>query len=183
MPNGATKWIARDRLLSACVSALRATLQDLMLGVLHYIQHRTPIRPGGNLGAERQLLDPTPIQMLPLRGSICGRLTWDLFLGCLQGGCAHLRVRADFVNFDTLNRIVGVSPCYPHARTRVVLLTQTYEKTTRKAGRICLNEEGRATCATTSNRVVTSLTNSRRPTRSRGGYEPTRPCLFGQRGG
>ena len=38
--------------------------------------------------------------------------------------------RCDFVDFDLLNRIVGVGPCHPQARSRVVLLTQTYEQRT-----------------------------------------------------
>ena len=44
-------------------------------------------RPGGDPGADRWFLESTPIQMLPPEGSICGRLTRDLPLGCLQGGC------------------------------------------------------------------------------------------------
>jgi hypothetical protein len=32
----------------------------------------------------------TPVQMLPPGGSICGRLTEDLLLGCLQGGALDL---------------------------------------------------------------------------------------------
>jgi len=48
-----------------------------------------PSRPGGDPGAKRSFLSSTPIHMLPRRGSICGRLTYDLPLGCLQGGaCA-----------------------------------------------------------------------------------------------
>jgi hypothetical protein len=42
-------------------------------------------RPGGNPRAKRQILISTPIQMLPRRGSICGRLTRDFPMGCLQG--------------------------------------------------------------------------------------------------
>ena len=36
----------------------------------------------------------------------------------------------DFVDFDLLNRIVGVGPCHPQAKTGVVLLTQTCEQRT-----------------------------------------------------
>jgi len=36
----------------------------------------------------------------------------------------------DFVDFDLIDRIVGVSPCHAQARTGVVLLTQTYEQRT-----------------------------------------------------
>jgi len=43
-------------------------------------------RPGGSRGAKRQFLESTPIQRLPRRGSICGRLTQDLPLGYLQCG-------------------------------------------------------------------------------------------------
>ena len=42
--------------------------------------------PGDNSGANRWFLKLTPVQMLPLGGSICGRLTKNLPLGCLQGG-------------------------------------------------------------------------------------------------
>jgi len=42
-------------------------------------------RLGGNPGANSWFLWSTPIQMLPPGGSICGRLTRDLPLGCLQG--------------------------------------------------------------------------------------------------
>ena len=45
-------------------------------------------RPGGNPGANRCFFNSTPTQMLPPGGSICGRLTEDLPLGCLQGGSA-----------------------------------------------------------------------------------------------
>ena len=44
------------------------------------------LHPGGNPGANRWFLWSTPMQMLPLGGSISGRLTKDLPLGCLQEG-------------------------------------------------------------------------------------------------
>ena len=43
------------------------------------------IRPRGNPGAKGCLFYSTPIQMLPESVSICGRLTYDLPLGCRQG--------------------------------------------------------------------------------------------------
>ena len=45
-----------------------------------------PHHPGDNPGANRWFLESTPIQMLPPEGSICGKLTSDLPLGCLKGG-------------------------------------------------------------------------------------------------
>ena len=42
--------------------------------------------PGDNPGANRWIRQSTPIRMLPPGGSICGRLTYDFPLGCLQGG-------------------------------------------------------------------------------------------------
>ena len=36
----------------------------------------------------------------------------------------------DFVDFDLIDRIVGVSPCHPHARTGVAVLMRTYEQRT-----------------------------------------------------
>ena len=39
---------------------------------------QTPHRPGGNPGANGWFLWSTPIQMLPRRGGVCGRLTSDL---------------------------------------------------------------------------------------------------------
>ena len=47
---------------------------------------RQPSRPGGNPGAYRWFLQSTPLQFPPESGGICGRLTSDLPLGCLQGG-------------------------------------------------------------------------------------------------
>ena len=44
------------------------------------------VRPGGNPGANRWFLWSNPIQMLPERGCICGRLTQDLPSNRLQGG-------------------------------------------------------------------------------------------------
>ena len=38
-----------------------------------------------------------------------------------------LFVDVDFVDFDFIDRIVGVSPHRPQARTGVVVRTQTYE--------------------------------------------------------
>jgi len=48
------------------------------------------------------------------------------------GRFLHFRVRllvrrVDFVDFDVLNRIAGVSPCHPQTRTGVSVLTQTCE--------------------------------------------------------
>ena len=42
--------------------------------------------PGDNPGANRWFLKSASIQMPPPGGGICGRLTQDLLLGCLQGG-------------------------------------------------------------------------------------------------
>ena len=42
--------------------------------------------PGDNPGANLCLSKSTPINMLLESGGICGRLTCDLPLGCLQGG-------------------------------------------------------------------------------------------------
>ena len=35
-----------------------------------------------------------------------------------------------FVDFDSIDGIVGVSPCHFQARTRIAVLTQTYEQRT-----------------------------------------------------
>ena len=47
------------------------------------------VHTGDNLEANRKSLKSTPTQMLTPGGSICGRLTSDLPLGCLQGGWAR----------------------------------------------------------------------------------------------
>ena len=39
----------------------------------------------------------------------------------------------DFVDVDLLDRIVGVGPCHPQARTEVAVLTRTYEQRSRPA--------------------------------------------------
>ena len=63
------------------------------------------IHPGDNPEANIWFLYPTLIQMLPPGGSVCGRLTSDLPLGCLQGGLAdsseveRLDVRYKLINF------------------------------------------------------------------------------------
>jgi len=50
----------------------------------------------------------------------------------LASSIAHLpgapEGQVDFVDFDSIHRIVGVSPCHPHARTGVTVLIQTYEQ-------------------------------------------------------
>jgi len=43
-------------------------------------------------------------------------------------GSLNISTEVDFVDFDLIDRIVGVSPCHPQARTGVALLTQTYEQ-------------------------------------------------------
>ena len=43
-------------------------------------------------------------------------------VGAKPGDCT---VEVDFVDFDLIDRIVGVSPCHPQARTGVAVLTQT----------------------------------------------------------
>jgi len=50
------------------------------------VMWRKQIRPWGNSGAKLKFLESTPIQMLSPGGSIRGKLTQDLPLGCLQGG-------------------------------------------------------------------------------------------------
>ena len=47
----------------------------------------------------------------------------------------------DFVDFDLLNRIVGVGPCHPQAKTGVVLLTQTCEQRTPAVVEVPSNHE------------------------------------------
>ena len=50
-------------------------------------KHRREVHhPGDSPGANRWFLKSTPIQILPAGGGICGRLSPDLPLGCLQGG-------------------------------------------------------------------------------------------------
>ena len=44
--------------------------------------------PADNPGANMWFLSSIPLQMPPESGVICGRLTQDLPLGCLQSGCA-----------------------------------------------------------------------------------------------
>ena len=36
----------------------------------------------------------------------------------------------DFVDFDLVDRIVGVSPCHPQARTGTAVLARTYQRRT-----------------------------------------------------
>ena len=51
------------------------------------VRWRRGATPGaGNQGANDWFLQPTPVQMPPLRGGICGRLTRDLPSNRLQGG-------------------------------------------------------------------------------------------------
>ena len=51
--------------------------------------------PGGDPRANEWFLQSTPIHMLPPGGSICGRLTSDLPLCCLQGGVRTRAVSAE----------------------------------------------------------------------------------------
>ena len=69
------------------------------------LRRSVPLHPGDIPGENRWFLQSTPIQMLPQRGSICGRLTSNSLLGCLQGGeesssfqCfqPHSGLRSDF---------------------------------------------------------------------------------------
>ena len=62
--------------------------ESVSQGALTLIRKLLPHRPGGNPGANGWFLQSTPIQMPPKSGGICGRLTYDLPLGCLQGGCS-----------------------------------------------------------------------------------------------
>ena len=39
-----------------------------------------------------------------------------------------LHVFVDFIDFDLVNRIVGVSPCHPQAKIGLTILIQTYEQ-------------------------------------------------------
>jgi len=46
----------------------------------------------------------------------------------MRGGTGH------FVDFDLIDRIVGVSPCHPQAMAGVAVLTRTYEDSIVKNG-------------------------------------------------
>ena len=95
--------------ISPCLSpsVSRSAPPSLLIGVplqecTAEMLKTSPSHPGDNPGANRWFLKSTPIQMLPPGGSICGRWTWDLPLGCLQGGemeyatvsCSWLRAQA-----------------------------------------------------------------------------------------
>ena len=41
----------------------------------------------------------------------------------------------EFVDFDLIGRIIGVSPCHPQARIEVAVLTRTYEQKTERRER------------------------------------------------
>ena len=63
-----------------------ARILPLLLASKAFTKTPAVSHPGDNLGTNRWFLQSTSIQMLPPGGSICGRLTQDLPLGCFQGG-------------------------------------------------------------------------------------------------
>ena len=50
------------------------------------------------------------------------------------GSAGRVALEDEFVDSDLINRIVGVSPCHPQARTGGAVLTQTCEQGTPPAG-------------------------------------------------
>ena len=81
------------RLIDSCITQLKAQGPSRTCNVSKEEEEqsspRVVNRPGGNPGANRWFLKSTPIQMPPESGVICGTLTQDLPLGCLQGGPAR----------------------------------------------------------------------------------------------
>ena len=61
--------------------------------------------PGDNPGENRWSVGSTPVQMLPPRGSNCGRLPCDLPLGCLQGGMERSGVGRGQERFPVLRGV------------------------------------------------------------------------------
>ena len=47
-----------------------------------------------------------------------------------EGAVAELRADFEFVDFDLIDRMVGVSPCHPQARTGFAVPIQTCEQWT-----------------------------------------------------
>ena len=73
-----TNWSNRRAIREIVIGTDRDSIRVRIPWSCSWTLHPPPFRPGGDPGANGWFSQSTPIQMLPRKGCICGRLTKDL---------------------------------------------------------------------------------------------------------